>query len=151
MKKRDIIFRDTISLRGPSIWTYPPVIETWIDIGDLEDQPSDKIPGLYERLSAWLPSLVEHRCNYDERGGFLRRLQEGTWAGHILEHVTLELMSLAGLPDGFGRTRETTERGVYKLVVSNFHEECTCLALELARELLLAAMDDRPYDVEAAV
>ena len=151
MKKRDIIFRDTISLRGPSIWTYPPVIETWIDIGELEDQPSNKIPGLYERLSAWLPSLVEHRCNYDERGGFLRRLQEGTWAGHILEHVTLELMSLAGLPDGFGRTRETTERGVYKLVVSNFHEECTRLALELARDLLLAAMDDRPYDVEAAV
>ena len=63
MKKRDIIFRDTISLRGPSIWTYPPVIETWIDIGELEDQPSNKIPGLYERLSAWLPSLVEHRCN----------------------------------------------------------------------------------------
>jgi cyanophycin synthetase len=151
MKKRDIIFRDAISLRGPSIWTYPPCIETWIDIGELEDQPSDKIPGLYERLCAWLPSLVEHRCNYDEHGGFLRRLKEGTWAGHILEHITLELMTLAGLPDGFGRTRETTERGVYKLVVSNFHEECTRLALELGRDLLLAAMDDRPYDVEAAV
>ena len=151
MKKRDIIFRDMISLRGPSIWTYPPSIEIWIDIGELEDQPSDKIPGLYERLAAWLPSLVEHRCNYDERGGFLRRLQEGTWAGHILEHVVLELMSLAGLPDGFGRTRETTERGVYKLVVSNFHEECTRLALDLGRDLLLAAMDDRPFDVEAAV
>ncbi|MCE1183194.1 MAG: cyanophycin synthetase [Rhodocyclales bacterium] len=151
MKKRDIIFRDTISLRGPSIWTYPPCLETWIDLGDLEDQPSDKIPGLYERLSAWLPSLVEHRCNYDEHGGFLRRLKEGTWAGHILEHITIELMALAGLPDGFGRTRETTERGVYKLVVSNFHEECTRLALELGRELLLAAMDDRPYDVEGAI
>lgn len=151
MKKRDIIFRDAISLRGPSIWTYPPCIETWIDIGELEDQPSDKIPGLYERLCAWLPSLVEHRCNYDEHGGFLRRLKEGTWAGHILEHVTLELMTLAGLPDGFGRTRETTERGVYKLVVSNFHEECTRLALELGRDLLLAAMDDRPYDLPAAV
>lgn len=151
MKKRDIIFRDMISLRGPSIWTYPPVIETWIDIGDLEDQPSDKIPGLYERLSAWLPSLVDHRCNYDEHGGFLRRLKEGTWAGHILEHITIELMALAGLPDGFGRTRETTERGVYKLVVSNFHEECTRLALDLARELLLAAMDDRPYDVAGAI
>lgn len=151
MKKRDIIFRDMISLRGPSIWTYPPSIETWIDIGDLEDQPSDKIPGLYERLEAWLPSLVSHRCNYDEHGGFLRRLKEGTWAGHILEHITIEMMALAGLPDGFGRTRETTERGVYKLVVSNFHEECTRLALDLSRELLLAAMDDRPFDVAGAI
>jgi len=151
MKKQDIIFRESFSLRGPSIWTYPPCLETWIDIGELEDLPSNKIPGLYERLSAWLPNLVEHRCNYDERGGFLRRLQEGTWAGHILEHVTLELMSLAGLPDGFGRTRETTTRGVYKLVVSDFHGECTRLALDTGRELLLAAINDEPFDLEAAI
>ncbi len=151
MSKKDIIFRDSISLKGPSIWTYPPVIESWIDIGELEDFPSNTIPGLYERLSAWLPGLIEHRCNYDERGGFLRRLQEGTWPGHILEHIVLELMTLAGLPDGFGRTRETTTRGVYKLVVSNFHEECTRTALELGRELLLAAIEDQPYDLETAV
>jgi cyanophycin synthetase len=147
MKNKDIIFRDTISLRGPSIWTYPPAVETWIDIGELEDFPSDKIPGLYERLAAWLPGLIEHRCNYDVRGGFLQRLQEGTWAGHILEHVVLELMTLAGLPDGFGRTRETTTRGVYKLVVSNFHDECTRIALDLGRELLLAAIKDEPFDL----
>ena len=151
MKNKDIVFRDSISLKGPSIWTYPPCIETWIDIGELEDYPSDKIPGLYERLEAWLPGLIEHRCNYDVRGGFLQRLKEGTWTGHILEHVVLELMTLAGLPDGFGRTRETTTRGVYKLVVSNFHEECTRLALELGRELLLAAIKDEPFDVSEAI
>ncbi|NHC07297.1 cyanophycin synthetase [Azonexus fungiphilus] len=151
MKKQDIIFRESFSLRGPSIWTYPPSLETWIDIGELEDLPSNKIPGLYDRLAAWLPGLVEHRCNYDERGGFLRRLQEGTWAGHILEHITLELMSLAGLPDGFGRTRETTTRGVYKLVVSDFHGECTRLALDTGRELLLAAINDEAFDLEAAI
>jgi len=150
MTPKDIIFRDTISLRGPSIWTYPPVLEVWIDIGELEDFPSNKIPGLYDRLSAWLPGLIEHRCNYDERGGFLRRLQEGTWPGHILEHIVLELLTLAGLPDGFGRTRETTTRGVYKLVVSNFHEEVTRLALNYGRELLLAAIEDRPFDLEDA-
>ncbi|MCL2344394.1 MAG: cyanophycin synthetase [Desulfobulbus sp.] len=151
MSQKNIIFRQSFSLRGPSIWTYPPVSETWIDIGELEDFPSNKIPGLYERLSAWLPGLIEHRCNYDERGGFLRRVQEGTWAGHILEHVVLELMSLSGLPDGFGRTRETSERGVYKLVVSNFHEACTRLALEIGRELLLAAIHDTPFDVAKAI
>ncbi len=149
--KKNIIFRDSISLRGPSIWTYPPALETWIDIGALEDLPSDKIPGLYEKLSTWLPGLIEHRCNYDERGGFLRRLKEGTWAGHILEHVTLEMMSSAGLPDGFGRTRETTTRGVYKLVISDFHEECTRLALDLSRDLLLAAINDEPFDVAKAI
>ncbi|MDR2187807.1 MAG: cyanophycin synthetase [Azonexus sp.] len=151
MTPKDIIFRDSFSLRGPSIWTYPPVIETWIDIGELEDFPSDKIPGLYERLSAWLPGLIEHRCNYDERGGFLRRVREGTWAGHILEHVVLELISLAGLPDGFGRTRETTTRGVYKLAVSNFHEGCTRLALDIGRRLLLAAIHDEAFDLAAAI
>ncbi|MFN4326432.1 MAG: cyanophycin synthetase [Azonexus sp.] len=151
MKRQDIVFKDSISLKGPSIWTYPPCIETWIDIGELEDYPSDKIPGLYDRLATWLPGLVEHRCNYDERGGFLRRLKEGTWTGHILEHVVLELMTLAGLPDGFGRTRETTTRGVYKLVVSNFHEECTRLALEIGRTLVLAAIHDDPFDITEAI
>ncbi len=150
MSHHDIRIIKQFSLRGPSIWTYPPSLETWIDIGDLEALPSNKIPGLYERLTAWLPSLIEHRCNYDERGGFLRRLQEGTWAGHILEHIVLELMSLAGLPDGFGRTRETTTSGVYKLIVSDFHGECTRLALEQGRELLLAAINDQTYDLAAA-
>ena len=151
MKQKEIIIRDMISLRGPNIWTYPPVLEVWIDIGELEDSPSDKIPGLYERLTTWIPSLVEHRCSYDEHGGFLRRLQEGTWAGHILEHVVLELMTLARLPDGFGRTRQTTTRGVYKLIISNWHDEITRLALDMGRELVLAAIEDRPFDVADAV
>ncbi len=151
MKQKDIIFRQSFSLHGPSIWSYEPALETWIDIGELEDFPSDKIPGLYERLTAWLPGLIEHRCNYDERGGFLRRLRDGTWAGHILEHVVLELMGLSGLRGGFGRTREMSERGVYKLVVSNFHDECARLTLEIGRELLLAAIRDTPFDVAKAL
>jgi cyanophycin synthetase len=150
MSKKDIIIRDIISLRGPSIWTYPPALEAWIDIGEFEDYPSNKLPGFTERLTAWLPSLVEHRCNYDERGGFLRRLDEGTWVGHVLEHVALELMTLGGLPDGFGRTRETTERGVYKLAISNFQEDCTRLALKLGIELILAAVNDEPFDMAEA-
>ena len=150
MKKKDIIIRDIISLRGPSIWTYPPALEAWIDIGEFEDYPSNKLPGFVDRLKAWLPSLIEHRCNYDERGGFLRRLDEGTWIGHVLEHVSLELMTLGGLPDGFGRTRETTERGVYKLAISNFQEDCTRLALETGIKLILAAVNDTPFDMAEA-
>lgn len=150
MQKTIDILRVT-PLRGPSMWTYDPVLEALVDIGGLEDFPSDKIPGFPERLARWLPTLVEHRCSYEERGGFLRRLNEGTWPGHILEHVTLELQALAGMPGGFGRARETSKRGVYKVVVTSWHDEVTGTALTLARDLVLAAMDDLPFDVTGAV
>ena len=151
MKKKDIIIRDIIPLRGPNIWTYRPVLEAWVDIGELEDFPSNKIPGFYERLTALLPSLIEHRCSYGERGGFLRRVEEGTWAAHILEHVTLELQNLAGLPGGFGKARETSEIGVYKVAVRAWHEEVTRAALYHGRDLIMAAIEDRPFDVAAIV
>ena len=151
MKKKDIIIRDIIALRGPNIWTYRPVFEAWIDIGEFEDYPSNKLPGFTERLTTLLPSLVEHRCNYGERGGFLRRLDEGTWIGHTLEHVALELMTLAGLPGGFGRTRETTERGVYKLAIRNWQDDITRIALEQGIVLILTAVEDKPFDVAEVV
>ncbi|MDQ5945988.1 MAG: cyanophycin synthetase, partial [Pseudomonadota bacterium] len=151
MTKKDIVFRKIVPLRGPNIWTYRPVLEAWVDIGELEDFPSNKIPGYYERLSAMLPSLIEHRCSYEERGGFLRRVEEGTWPAHILEHVTLELQNLAGLPGGFGKAREMSERGVYKVIVRAWQEDVTRSALSEARELIMAAMEDRPFDVDAAI
>lgn len=151
MPKRDIDILDVKSLRGPNIWTYRPVLEAWVDIGELEDFPSNTIPGFYERLSTWIPTLIEHRCSIGERGGFLQRLREGTWPGHILEHVTLELQNLAGMPGGFGKARETSTRGVYKVIVRAWHEEVTRAALYAARDLVMAAIEDRPYDVDAAV
>ena len=151
MTKKEIIFRKIVPLRGPNIWTYRPVLEAWVDIGELEDFPSNKIPGYYERLKAMLPSLIEHRCSYEERGGFLRRVEEGTWPAHILEHVTLELQNLAGLPGGFGKAREMSERGVYKVIVRAWQEDVTRAALYEARELIMAAMEDRPFDVDAAI
>jgi len=151
MKKKDIEIFDVMSLRGPNMWTYRPVLEAWVDIGELEDFPSNTIPGFYERLSTWLPTLIEHRCSPGVRGGFLQRLKEGTWPGHILEHVTLELQNLAGMPGGFGKARETPVRGVYKVIVRAWHEEVTRAALFTARDLVMAAIEDRPFDVPAAV
>jgi cyanophycin synthetase len=148
---KSIEFLKVVHLRGPNMWTYRPVLEAWIDIGELEDYPSNTIPGFYERLSSWLPSLVEHRCSYEERGGFLRRVQEGTWPGHIMEHVTLELQGLAGLPGGFGRAREMALRGHYKVVVRAWHADLTRAALYAARDLVMAAIEDRPFDVAAVV
>lgn len=133
------------------MWTYRPVLEAWVDIGELEDFPSNTLPGFNERLTAWLPSLIEHRCSEGERGGFLTRLKEGTWTGHILEHVTLELQNLAGMSGGFGRARSTPQRGLYKVVVRAWHPDITRAALHAGRDLILAAIEDRPFDVEGAV
>jgi cyanophycin synthetase len=153
--KRDIRFLEIRHLNGPNIWTLRPVLEAVVDIGELEDFPSNTIPGFYERLYSWLPSLIEHRCSYGERGGFLRRLEEGTWPGHILEHVTLELQNLAGMPGGFGRARETSQRGVYKVIVSAWHQDIARSALLAARELVLSAMGYQQgrdaFDVTGAI
>lgn len=141
----------TFFLSGPSIWTYRPILEAWIDIGHLEERPSDTIPGLYERLGAWLPGLVEHRCGVGKRGGFLERLRDGTWAGHILEHVMIELQMLAGIPTGFGRARETSRRGIYKVVVRTPDEKIGLAALYAARDLLVAAIEGDAFDIEVTV
>ena len=148
---KDITFLEIRYLRGPNIWTYRPVIEAIVDIGELEDFPSNTLPGFVDRLKAFLPSLIEHRCSYGERGGFLRRLEEGTWPGHILEHVSLELQNLAGMPGGFGKARQTSVRGVYKVVIRAWHEEVTRACLEAGRELVMAAIEDRPFAVAAEV
>lgn len=151
MDDKNIEFLNMVYLRGPNIWAYRPVIEALVDIHGLEDYPSNVIPGFYERLSAWLPTLIEHRCSVGERGGFLSRVREGTWPAHILEHVTLELQSLAGMPGGLGRARGTPLRGVYKVIVRAWHESLTRAALYAARDLVMAAIENRPFDVEGAL
>jgi cyanophycin synthetase len=144
-------FRSVQALRGPNIWARFPVLEAWVDLGDLNDTSSDSVPGFNDRLKSWLPSLVEHRCSVGERGGFFVRLERGTYLAHILEHVTLELQSLAGTPVGFGRARASNEDRVYKVAVQYREEELGRACLEAARELCLAAVFDRPYDVQATI
>lgn len=109
----------TQTLRGPNYWSIrkSKLILVRLDLEDLADRPSDSISGFYESLVAVLPSLEEHYCSPGCKGGFLSRVQEGTMMGHILEHVALELQTLAGMPVGFGRTRETATLGTYQVVV----------------------------------
>jgi cyanophycin synthetase len=140
--------RKTFGLNGPNIWANSPVLEAWVDLGRFEELPTDKLPGFTERLMNALPSLIEHRCSIGERGGFWQRLQTGTWLGHVLEHVTLELQSLTHAPVGWGRARETQESGVYKVVVkcedTRFAEHC----LRSARELIMATVDGKAFELE---
>ena len=150
-KKKDIELRRVTYLRGPNIWTYRPCIEALVDIGELENFPSNLIPGLADRLYALLPGLIEHRCGVGERGGFLQRLHEGTYAAHILEHVTLELQNLAGMQTGFGKARQTSQPGVYKMAFRTREEQVGRAALAAGRDLLMAMIEDRQYDLSSTL
>ncbi|APR77881.1 Cyanophycin synthase [Minicystis rosea] len=114
---------ETRVYRGPSSYGYRPVIRLTLDLEELEQYPSDKIPGFIDRLLADIPTLDEHGCSYGERGGFVRRLQEGTWFGHIAEHVALELQCLAGTPVTYGKTRGAGREGVYHVIYSYEEEQ----------------------------
>jgi cyanophycin synthetase len=141
-------------LRGPNIWTYRSVLEVWLDLGALEDFPSNLLPGFNDRLLGLLPALLEHHCGVGERGGFLQRLNEGTWTGHVLEHVVIELLNLADMPTGFGQTRSTSRHGVYRMVFRARDEQVARTALAEGHRLLMAAINDQPYgaaEVQAAV
>jgi len=150
-KKNDIKFLRINYLAGPNIWTYRPVIEAWLDIGELEDYPSNLLPGFTTRLTTWLPGLIEHHCGVGYHGGFIERLNEGTWAGHILEHVVLEVQSLAGMKTGFGKTRSTGEHGVYKMAFRTRDNVVGRAALDVSHRLMMAAINDEPFDLPAAI
>ncbi|MCC7474235.1 MAG: cyanophycin synthetase [Pirellulales bacterium] len=140
-----------LKLRGPNIWANFPVLEVWIELEEYKDTPSDKIPGFAERIIQWLPTMIEHRCGIGERGGFFHRLRTGTYMGHILEHVSLELQSLAGNVVGFGRARETTVEGTYKVAIEYLDEQVGLAAVDTAYRLIVAAIHDEPFDVAAEI
>ncbi|MGB3572116.1 MAG: cyanophycin synthetase [Phormidesmis sp.] len=127
----------TQTLRGPNYWSirYANLIVMRLDLEDLADRPSNTIDGFYEGLVETLPSLVDHFCSPGVRGGFLSRLQTGTMMGHIIEHVALELQTLAGMAVGFGRTRETATPGVYQVVFQYENEEAGRYASRAALRL----------------
>jgi cyanophycin synthetase len=138
-------------LRGPNIWANYPVLEAWVDLGALNDASSDEIPGFNDRLKTWLPGMIEHRCSVGERGGFFQRLDRGTYPAHILEHVSLELQSLAGHQLGFGKARATDIPGVYKVVIRYLDEAVAEACLRSGRELLLAAYRGEEFDVASEI
>ncbi len=143
--------RKVLALRGPNIWANFPVIEAWVDLAEWKDRSSDTIPGFNDRLMSWLPGMIEHHCSIGERGGFFERLRRGTYMAHILEHVTLELQSQAGVDVSYGRAREMSEEGVYKVVFKYRDETLGRECLAAARDLIMAAALGQPYDVAAIV
>ncbi len=143
--------RKVLALRGPNLWANFPVLEAWIDLAGLKHATTEAIPGFATRLMAWLPSLVEHRCLIGQRGGFVERLNNGTHLAHVLEHVVIELQSLAGTQVGFSRTRELDEPSLFRVVFEYIDEQVGKTALQLAIRVCAAAIDDQPFDLQTEI
>lgn len=139
------------ALRGPNIWSVnrKKLIQMRLDLEDMEQKPTDKIPGFRERLEAMFPTMIEHRCSEGERGGFFHRVERGTWMGHVIEHIALETQSLAGMETGFGRTRETNTPGIYNVVFSYVEEKVGLFAAESAVRIAEALISGEAYDLQA--
>ena len=131
--------------RGPNLYAHFPVIRMNLDLGELEHWPSATIPGFVDGLLAAIPSLEQHTCSYGDSGGFVRRLREehGTWLGHVLEHVAIEIQVLTGAKVSFGKTRSTGAAGQYYVVYEYEEERVGEAAGDLALDLLHSLLPDR--------
>ena len=137
-------------LRGPNIWSTnrKKLIQMRLDLQEMEHKPSNSIPGFLERLNKLIPSLHEHRCSPGVPGGFYQRVEAGTWMGHVVEHVALEIQSLAGMDTGFGRTRETKKQGVYNVVFTYIEEKVGVYAAEAAVRIVDAVIKGEDYNLQ---
>ena len=139
------------ALRGPNIWSIQrkKLIQMRLDLEEMEQFPTNKIDGFRERIEAMFPTMIEHRCSEGCRGGFFSRVERGTWMGHVIEHIALEIQSLAGMETGFGRTRETKTPGTYNVVFSYTEENVGLFAAESSVAIAEALIAGTEYDVEA--
>ncbi len=137
-------------LRGPNYWSVrrSKLIQMKLDLEELEQKPTNLIPGFRERLEAMFPTMYEHRCSEGVPGGFFSRVDEGTWMGHVIEHMALELQTLAGMDTGFGRTRGTGEEGEYYVCISYMEEDAGIYAAKAAVRIAQALTDNVPYNLE---
>jgi cyanophycin synthetase len=137
-------------LRGPNIWSTnrKKLIQMRLNLGEMEHKPTNKIEGFMERLERMLPTLYEHRCSPGVPGGFFQRVIAGTWMGHVVEHIALEIQTLAGMDTGFGRTRETKTPGIYNVVFTYVEEKVGVYAAEAAVRIAEALIKGEDYDLE---
>lgn len=141
------------AMRGPNYWSIRrhKLIVMVLDLEEMEDYPSNKIDGFNERIKAMFPSMYSHRCSIGEAGGFFQRLDEGTWMGHVVEHIALEIQTLAGMDTGFGRTRGYGEVGVYNVVFSYMEENVGRYAAKASVDICKALIANEPYDLETDI
>lgn len=136
-------------MRGPNYWSVrrPKLIQMRLQLEELEDKPTNHIEGFLDRMKALMPSLYEHRCSEEKKGGFFHRVEEGTWMGHVIEHIALEIQTLAGMETGFGRTRGTGKEGEYNVVFTYIEEDAGVYAAKAAVRIAQALVDGTAYDL----
>ena len=137
-------------LRGPNYWSIrrSKLIQMKLDLEEMELRPTNSIPGFRDRLQKLLPGMYEHRCSELVPGGFFIRVDEGTWMGHVIEHIALELQTLAGMDCGFGRTRGTGKTGEYFVVFDYLEEDAGVYAARAAFAICQALIDEKEYNLE---
>lgn len=138
------------AMRGPNYWSIwrHKLIVMKLDLEDLEEKPTNLIPGFGERLEKMFPTMFTHRCSETFEGGFFYRVKEGTWMGHVIEHIALEIQTLAGMDTGFGRTRTTGEKGKYHVVFSYMEEKVGIFAARAAVRIAQALVNNEEYDFD---
>lgn len=144
---------DIKAMRGPNFWsvTRMHLVVMKLDLEELEQKPTHQIPGFYDRIIAMFPSMYGHRCSPGVPGGFFERVKEGTWMGHVIEHIALEIQTLAGMDCGFGRTRETATPGVYHVVFSYMEEKAGIFAARSAVAIADALVSGQEYDLSTDI
>ena len=137
------------AMRGPNYWSVRrhKLIVMVLDIEEMEELPSNKVDGFRKRLEKMFPSMIEHRCSVGTQGGFFKRVEEGTWMGHIIEHIALEIQTLAGMDVGFGRTRGYGEEGVYNVVFSYMEENVGRFSAKSAVRICEALISGEDYNL----
>jgi cyanophycin synthetase len=145
--------REINAMRGPNYWSVRrhKLIVMVLDLEEMEDQPTNKIPGFLERLKEMFPSMEKHRCSKGYEGGFFERVEEGTWMGHVIEHIALEIQTMAGMEVGFGRTRTYGEHGVYFVVFAYLEEKVGRYAAKAAVRISEALIAGESYDLAADI
>lgn len=141
------------AMRGPNYWSVRrhKLIVMVLDLEEMEEIPSNKIEGFRQRLENLFPGMYSHRCSVGEPGGFFQRVDEGTWMGHIIEHIALEIQSLAGMEVGFGRTRSYGEHGVYNVVFAYQEEAVGRFAAKASVAICQALIDGKEYDLASDI
>lgn len=139
------------TLQGANYFSWDPVVVLRLNLAKYDEVFTNQIPGFIDRLKERVPSLVEHKCSENVRGGFFIRMEMGTLLGHVLEHTALELQALAGINVAFGKTRSTARQGVYNVVFRYEDEPVGIRAAELAFDLINTTLENTPFDVDSAV
>jgi len=139
------------ALRGPNYWSRYLTIYMRLDIGELEERPSDQVRDIAGRLQELIPSIYKHRCSVGEPGGFLQRVRDGTYAGHVVEHVAIELQNLIGFSVGYGKTVDSYERGIYHVVYRYRDEACGLAAGREAVDIVEKLYNGESVDLDPII